>query len=120
MNTLVEEKIAESIVIEDVDAVTRGALFLDEHLPSWYKYIDLDTFSIHDGARCIVGQLEMEDVVDDKWFVARTGLPYSPDYGFCTKNIVVDGVVVREAEWEELHERWIVEILKRRDACPQH
>lgn len=118
MNTIVEEQIAQTIVQEDVDAVTRGALFLDEHLPGWANDIDLEYFRIEDGASCICGQLEMTDRVDSGWFVRHTPshLPYDPTLGFATKCNEVDGVTYLEMEWTELQARWTDEILERQHA----
>ena len=39
------------------DRVRRGAKCLDKEFPGWYDRIDLDTFRMEDGNRCVLGKL---------------------------------------------------------------
>lgn len=126
MNTIIEEKIAESIVLEDVDAVTRGALFLDEHVPNWYNSIELDNFDIRSGSSCIVGQLVKYGLVPESFFLLNSPhhMIYDPALGF--EDVDADVVDVDDQAKEidglhypELQERWRDEIQQRR-ACHQH
>lgn len=40
-----------------VDRVTNGVAFLDNTIPGWYDFIDIDKINICDGNWCILGQL---------------------------------------------------------------
>lgn len=38
------------------DCVRRGAALLDQHLPEWWKKIDIDKLWMHNTCKCILGQ----------------------------------------------------------------
>ena len=127
MNTIVEEKIAESIVLEDVDAVTRGALFLDENVPNWYMSVDLDEFDICSGSSCIVGQIVAWGIVPESFFLYNSPnhMIYDPELGFedVAAEVVDTDDKVKEIDglhYPELQERWRDEIQQRRSGCHQH
>jgi hypothetical protein len=40
--------------------VERGARFLDETNPTWYRHVDPDTLELADGKSCVLGQLHGE------------------------------------------------------------
>jgi len=103
MNTLVEEKIAESIVLESVDEASRGALWLDGKVPHWYLYIDAATLNIADSDSCVIGQLE--DVYPD--LLVKAG-GYSPDLGFDIDELSSEGTT-----YPYLNAAWRREILAR-------
>lgn len=106
MNPLVEEKIAQSIVTESIEEVTRGAAWLDENIPNWYRLINLDTFDISESQFCIVGQLNICTEMVEEY---QRGFP--PQLGFDTLEDE-DG-----PSYRELQEAWVNEIEAR---CHQH
>lgn len=46
--------------------VARGAKWLEEHVPGWYRHIHLPKFDISNGHQCVWGQLAQRNLED--WF----------------------------------------------------
>lgn len=44
-------------MIDCQERVDRGADWLDEHTPYWWKIVELRTFDIRFGCRCVLGQV---------------------------------------------------------------
>ena len=108
MNTLVEEKIVQSIVLEDVDEAARGALWLDEHVPKWYMYIDTATLDLASSRHCVIGQLDWE-LFDSHDTVHTMAGGYDYNLGFDINEEAQEGLT-----YHELRRAWIREIDKRK------
>lgn len=61
------------------ERVERGAAFLDEKRPGWWREIDLSLLDIRSACNCVIGQLHNGRYVDG---VAALGIEReAPDYG---------------------------------------
>jgi hypothetical protein len=63
------------------DRVAKGAAYLDEREPGWWKRIDLDKLDLRKPCRCILGQLDTDRQEHDFWslIAARFGLDVFED-----------------------------------------
>ena len=119
----VEQAIAESGMEEpdpsrDEDGidyrVLAGARMLDARFPEWAKKINLETFRIEDGDRCVLGQtfgvyqrgleiLDIDDIDNER--------PYM--YGFLGDD--AGDSAGRGANWHTLQEDWVAVITARQE-----
>lgn len=91
------------------EAVANGAQMLDEHVPGWYKLINLDTLSLESCERCICGQLGRE--LGWGLFPGQAG--FWESYGFDA----LDGTEEQmERGYAELDDEWFKAIVARRAA----
>jgi hypothetical protein len=84
--------------------VAAGAAFLDERMPGWAEWIDLDSLSLMDDCDCVLGQLS--GYYRDG--VAQFGLRLSEEVSL--------GFMPGEGSaWDLLDAAWTAEIRKRRE-----
>lgn len=81
--------------------VKRGAEFLDEMVPGWYRKINLRKLDISDQERCICGQLEYKFHARDVPYDLPATLGFRHKWG-------------GEAEYDLMTEMWRVHIKMRR------
>jgi hypothetical protein len=103
--------------LESVKArVTKGATFLDEERPGWYRDIDLSNLDMNDPMNCVLGQLEGE-------FTRGTDVLFEVNGGSKTEQAInhgFDGSLVphtgesRHDEYKWLDDFWFSEIYARR------
>lgn len=104
------------------ERVQRGAAYLDEVDPGWYRHVDADTLELGDGRHCILGQMhgEFRLGLGRSHLISMSSAPrasLSPvAYGFKC----VDGV---SEEWqvydyELLNEAWKEAVRTRQEADP--
>lgn len=122
--------------------VAEGAVFLDTKIPDWYDQIELDSLSMGDECKCVLGQLGSERVNLD-----RLGVPDIAEgdqyveickaFGWIGSDRDVDdttlgfevatrfdesdadgcwGGYTELTTYEDLHIAWVSEIAKRRVA----
>lgn len=90
-----------------------GAEFLDGQVPGWAGRVSLATLNLHDGCRCVLGQLGGD------YFRMRDDLHLSQDatveLGFALNTDDEDDRADWE-DWAELDAAWAREIVRRREA----
>ena len=84
--------------------VARGARWLDEVVPDWWKRIDVDNLDLSDGYECICGQLFREEGAARK----ESGYNYAWNSLFAQANAWITGLVKSldpDATADEIEER---------------
>lgn len=66
--------------------VRAGIDYLNSRFPEWQRKINLDQLNVGDAGQCIVGQLEIEDFVEED-----TGDMYPFKYGLSIEEHILDG-----------------------------
>jgi hypothetical protein len=101
------------------DRVAKGALFLDEREPNWWRVIDLDALDMEEGCDCVLGQLHPRNPDEKLHYLGalrQFELPRGPDsdedaaLGFFTED---------HREWPLLTEAWRDLIEARRAGEPR-
>lgn len=112
-------------VEECQEAVRRGVAWLDEHAPYWWKVVELPTFDIRYGCRCVLGQVFVDDFTNDRLL---NGDRYDDAYNYVCR-VLFDPNELRDedlgfdvstwcsdttTEYDRLQALWEVEIRARR------
>jgi hypothetical protein len=139
MNLLQIEQAQRRLAAE---RAARGAQFLDQHLPGWTEFLDLDYFNLASPSSCVIGQLADKDMAQFKEDVDEhlgycdaiellaTLAGISPDefeylHGFNRDSSATEGlddddeIEVLNYGFDQLQEAWIPLIQARQGApCP--
>ncbi len=97
------------------ERVSKGAAFLDRVVPDWRDRVDVDSLSMVDYDRCVVGQIlgvrNQEHGAYDQ-FLRENGILYYDHYlyGFDRDKSDSNDFLSRDAQWEELNAAWVIEI----------
>lgn len=121
--------------LEAQDAVARGAAFMDEHDPPWWREdtdqaIDLDTLDLSDPAACILGQRCPLEVLrayaltpsdpdpDDRYWAYAAALRDATAEGATLPAWAESyGFVAPDGNWKPLTGEWRRVIAERRAAA---
>lgn len=104
------------------ERVDRGATYLDEVDPEWYRRVDSDTLELGDGQHCILGQLhgEFRLGLGRSHLITMSSAPrasLSPvHYGFKCVEGVSDEWQARD--YDLLNAAWKDAVQRRQDADP--
>lgn len=108
------------------ERVARGAAWLDERIPDWWREhsIDLDRFDMSEECRCVIGQLSpernYERALATHWL--DLSRPVARDLGFfADAAMMLDFEALDDddvmTEYDELQHAWTVVIRERREAA---
>jgi hypothetical protein len=102
--------------------VQRGAAYLDDVDPEWYRRVDSETLELGDGRHCILGQMhgEFRLGLGRSRLISMSSAPrasLSPvAYGFkCVENVPEEW---QAYDYELLNEAWKEAVRSRQDADP--
>lgn len=93
------------------ERVARGAAYLDERTPGWWKRVDLEALNLGDSCDCILGQVDRRGY----WLSCRDRSLSDEqqwELGFHAGHFASAWV------WNGLENHWIAEIKRRREAAP--
>ncbi len=96
--------------------VERGAVFLDEHEPRWWKRIEEERLQLASGCDCVLGQLfeagEHETPFGRALYEIRGGLDW--DWAAAHGFLLGDHALVYGA-WRDLDALWLEAIAQRKN-----
>jgi hypothetical protein len=104
------------------ERVQRGAEYLDDVDPEWYRRVDSETLELGDGQHCILGQMHGEfrlglgrsDLINMSSAPRASLSPVA--YGFkCVENVPEEW---QDYDYELLNEAWKEAVRSRQDADP--
>ena len=102
------------------ERVQRGAEYLDDVDPEWYRHVDSETLELDDGRHCVLGQLhgEFRLGLGRSHLITMSSAPrasLSPvAYGFkCVENVPEEW---QAYDYELLNEAWKEAVRTRQDA----
>jgi hypothetical protein len=93
------------------ERVAKGAALLDEHMPGWWKRIDLNRLEQVSPCGCVLGQLWTDDkYAEDGGYwpaLVALGIPARPaerpaEYGFAEPTSEFAGYAALDDEWTRL------------------
>ena len=115
---LVESYRARRITLDDArERAARGAAYLDEVCPGWYRRIDRDLLDLGNGRACILGQLYgsfVSGLTGCHLINASTAprVSLSPvHFGFLAVQRVCEAL--QEQDYENLNQAWLEAVEKR-------